>query len=112
MDKKAKRIEDKKIAEIKVNMAKVHKEEGNGEPQQIKLSPSKSRILNMSYPILIENYALIKHKKSNLSATQRQYVQNRIKYLQDKDIISQTEIDLAMNFIGNLINDTSSGITL
>ena len=58
----------------------------------------------MSYPILIEHYALVQHKRSSLSAIQRKYVENRVKYLQDKSIISQAEIDLAMIHIENLIN--------
>lgn len=90
---------------------KKNNRKNTSQDQKLKLSPSKARILNMSYPVLVEHYALVEHKKSKLSAAQRQYVKNRVKYLQDKGTISQAEIDLSMTFINNLI-DANSGITL
>ena len=102
MDKKAKKIEAKHLAGLKKAIASQIPQKG--EKQRLKIAPSKARILNMSYPILIEHYALVQHKRSSLSAIQRKYVENRVKYLQDKSIISQAEIDLAMIHIENLIN--------
>lgn len=100
----AKQITNAVHAKLQAN--KEHKGKKSG---QVKLSPSKSRILNMSYPVLIEHYALIQYKKSSLSANQRRWVENRVKYLLDKSTISQAEIDLSLQFIGNLVKSPPSG---
>tara|TARA_R110000850_G_scaffold25850_2_gene74454 strand:- start:75 stop:380 length:306 start_codon:yes stop_codon:yes gene_type:complete len=100
MDKKAQRIEDKQLAGLQKAIAS--QEVKTDERQSIKIAPSKARVLNMTYPILLENHAMIIAKASSLSATQRQYVINRIAFLLKKNKITQEEIDASIAFINNL----------
>lgn len=57
------------------------------------MAPSKARVLNMEYPVLIGHYSLIRLKKSSLSSTQRARVTRRIEHLISKNKISQQQID-------------------
>jgi len=99
MDKKAQRIEDKQLAGLRkaIESQEVKPE----ERQSIKIAPSKARILNMSFPILLENNAMIHAKQSSLSSSQRTYVKNRVAFLLNKKKISQEEIDTSINFINS-----------
>lgn len=65
--------------------------------KRLKLAPSKARIMNMSIPILIEHYSLVKLKISKLSSAQRKMVENRVEYHLNKGNISQEELDISLN---------------
>lgn len=72
--------------------------------EKIKLSPSKARILNMPIPVLIEQYALVHLKKSTtLSSTQRQMVENRVKFNLEKGKILQSDLDASIENIRKMI---------
>ena len=72
--------------------------------EKIKLSPSKARIMNMSIPVLIEQYALVYLKKSTtLSSTQRQMVENRVKFNLKKGRILQSDLDASIENIRKMI---------
>lgn len=59
----------------------------------IKIPPSKARILQMAIPILIGHYNLIRLKQSTLSSTQRRLVAKRIEFNVAKGKILQAQID-------------------
>lgn len=65
--------------------------------KRLKLAPSKARIMNMSIPILIEHYSLVKLKISKLSSAQRKMVENRVEYHLNRGNISQEELDISLN---------------
>tara|TARA_R110000796_G_scaffold63909_3_gene147832 strand:- start:3663 stop:3995 length:333 start_codon:yes stop_codon:yes gene_type:complete len=110
MDKKAQKIEDKQVVNIQETIKKQVEAQQRGESVpggSIKLPPSKARILNMSYPILLENYALIKIKASSLSSSQRSMVLTRVAFLLTKGKLTVDEINSSMDFINNLKVETS-----
>lgn len=69
-----------------INKAMTNKE----DLRQIKLPPSKSRIFNMSKDVLLAHWQLIKFKKSSLSKSQRDLVENRVEFLlRRKDFLQE-----------------------
>ena len=70
--------------------------------RQIKMAPSKVRILSMTYPVLIEHYSLIQLKQSSLPSTQRKRVKERIEFLLHKGKITQEQLNKSLN---NLIQN-------
>jgi len=63
------------------------------------IPPSIARIIAMPTKLILEHNALISIKKSSLSSTQRKVVQFRVKYLLDKELITQEEVDLSLKKI-------------
>lgn len=70
----------------------------------IKLSPSKSRVLNMNYNVLIEHYCIIQLKKSKLPSAQRSFINNRVNFLLEKKKIDIMDIDKSLERLINLYN--------
>jgi len=69
----------------------------------IRISPSKKAILGLPYDILLKHNALIFHKGSSLSSTQRRMVQDRVAYGLNKNIITTEEVAKEINKLNALI---------
>lgn len=70
----------------------------------IKLAPSKARILNMDIDTLLSYYSLIQFKKSKLSSTQRKRIENRVAYLLNKKKIDVKDLHEKKEEVQQLIN--------
>jgi hypothetical protein len=71
--------------------------------KKVKLPPSVTRIMSMSVPILIENYALIKLKESNLSRSKRDMVEARVKLLIKRGKISEEDVQHSITNLKGLV---------
>jgi hypothetical protein len=67
--------------------------------EEIKMAPSKARILSMIHPVLIGHYNLIQLKKSSLPSAQRKLVKKRIDFNVAKGKILQAQIDDSFNIL-------------
>jgi len=75
------------------------------------ISPSKRRIFDMEPELILGHGALIDHKKSKLSSTQRRRVLAKRTWLLEKGKITQTDIDNEF-LIAKEILDNESRFTL
>ena len=72
-------------------------------PKGFNIAPSKRAILALPADILIKHNALIFHKGSSLSSTQRKMVQERIAYGINKGTIKPEEVAKEINKLNALI---------
>jgi translation initiation factor 6 (eIF-6) len=68
-----------------------------GRQIRLKLTPSMKRIFEMDNDTLIANYALIYHRRSNLSAKQRELVQRILQSKLDNDKITDEQVVQAVD---------------
>lgn len=66
---------------------------------QVKIAPSKMAILSLQKDTLLKHNALIFHKASTLSSTQRRLVQQRVAYGINKGTIETEEVAEEINKI-------------
>jgi hypothetical protein len=71
--------------------------------RNIKIAPSKRAILQLPKDLLIKHNALIFHKGSSLSSTQRKMVQERVAYGVNRGIIEPQEVADEINKLNALI---------
>ena len=71
--------------------------------KSIRISPQKKRILSMPKDLLIEHNALIFHKSSSLSSTERSMVQQRVAYGLNKGYMTTEEVAAGINKLNALV---------
>jgi len=71
--------------------------------RSLRIAPSKRAILQLPKDLLLKHNALIFHKGSSLSSTQRQMVQNRVAYGLNNDTIKPEEVAFEVNKLNSLI---------
>lgn len=71
--------------------------------RSLKMSPSKKLIYNLNKEVLLKHNALIFHKGSSLSSTQRKMIQQRIGYGLNKGTIKPEEVAREVNKLNALI---------
>ena len=72
-------------------------------PRHLRIAPSKRAILQMPKDILLQHNALIFHKGSSLSSSQRKIVQERITYGLSRGVIKPEEVAEHINKLNALI---------
>ena len=77
------------------------------DPSQIarslRIAPSKREILQLPKDLLLKHNALVFHKGSNLSSTQRKMIQDRVAYGLNKGTIKPEEVAQEINKLNALI---------
>ena len=71
--------------------------------RKLKIAPSKRAIFNLPKPLLLKHNALIFHKASSLSSTQRKLVQNRVAYGVERGVIKPEEVAKEINLLNRMI---------
>lgn len=71
--------------------------------KKIRIAPSKRTIFQMPKDILLKHNALVFHKASSLSSTQRKLVQERVAYGLSRDVIKPEEVAMEINKLNALI---------
>lgn len=71
--------------------------------RSLRIAPSKRKILQLPKDLLLKHNALIFHKGSTLSSTQRKMVQNRVVYGLNKGTIKPEEVAAEINKLNALI---------
>lgn len=71
--------------------------------KSLKIAPSKLQILQLSNDLLIKHNALIFHKGSSLSSTQRKFVMQRVAYGINRGTIKTEEVAKEINKLNALI---------
>jgi hypothetical protein len=71
----------------------------------IRVRPSLRRILDMDNETLLANYALIAHKASSLSSTQRMFLQRLLQMRLNKGFIKDEEVAQAVTDLANMIKE-------
>jgi hypothetical protein len=71
--------------------------------KSIRIAPSKRAVLGLSKDLLLKHNALIFHKGSSLSSTQRKMIQERIAYGINKGTIQPSEVAAEVNKLNALI---------
>lgn len=69
----------------------------------MKMAPSKRKVYQMPKDILLKHNALVFHKGSSLSSTQRRLVQTRVAYGLNNGTIKTEEVALEINKLNALI---------
>lgn len=69
------------------------------------IAPSKRRILEMDNKTLVANYALIVHKASSLSSTQRKMVKELVEYRIHKGTIKGEDVANEVAMISQAVKD-------
>lgn len=94
----------KDLEEIKVD-PKDAAQEAEMIRKMVRLSPSKRRIMDMSDEMLMQNYALIAHKASSLSSSQRKYLESRLGYAVKNLRIKMEQITDEVNKLTALVEE-------
>ena len=71
--------------------------------KSLKIAPSKRDVLQLSKKLLLKHNALIFHKGSSLSSTQRKMIQERIAYGINRGTIQTQEVAKEINKLNALI---------
>jgi len=71
--------------------------------RMMSIPPSKRRVLEMTDELLLKNYALIAHRASSLSSSQRKIVEVRIAYGVREGRIKMEDVTAQVNELTNYI---------
>ena len=80
------------------------------EVSRIKMSPQKKRIYSLPKEVLLKHYALIMHKASSLSSSERMMVKGRVQYGINRRTIKTEEVVDAVNELTNWVESQIKGI--
>jgi hypothetical protein len=70
----------------------------------LNIKPSLRRILDMDKEAILANYALIAHKASSLSSTQRAFLQQVLQSKLNHGVVNDDEVATAVTDLANAIN--------
>lgn len=101
-DNKDKKVNEIDAAEMAQSIQEELKEKNqslSSFARQLKIAPSKRAVLQMPKEILLKHNALIFHKGSSLSSSQRKMVQDRVAYGINKGWIKPEEVAKEINML-------------
>jgi len=73
--------------------------------RMMRIPPSKRRVLEMTDELLLKNYALIAHRASSLSSSQRKMVEARIAYGVREGRIKMEDVTTQVNELTKYIEE-------
>lgn len=98
-DKKVNEIDAAEIAQSIQEELKENNQSLSSFARQLKIAPSKRAVLQMPKEILLKHNALIFHKGSSLSSSQRKMVQDRVVYGINRGWIKPEEVAKEINML-------------
>lgn len=96
------KINKEQIGEIKEAIEKKALDPGQ-IARSLRIAPSKRQILQLPKDLLLKHNALIFHKGSSLSSTQRRMVQDRVAYGLNNNTIKPEEVAHEVNKLNAMI---------